>query len=57
MKGLKKRDMVENVWEKITENSDFVKCSDFIKGSAEGVFGCCSGVSSQKNTYDQVQLL
>ena len=57
MKGFKKRDMVENVCEKITENSDFVKCSDFIKGSAEGVFGCCSGVSSQKNTYDQVQLL
>ena len=49
--------MVENAWKKIAENSKFVECSDFIKGSTEGVFGCCSGVNSQKNTHDQVQSL
>ena len=36
IKGFKKRDMIENIWGKISENLDFVENSNFIRGSTKG---------------------
>ena len=45
MKAFKKRDMVENVWEKISENLDF-----------EAAACRCFGVNFQENTHSRVLL-
>ena len=46
VKGLKKRDMVENSWGKIPENLDFVENSKFIRESAEAAVCRCFGENS-----------
>ena len=57
VKGFKERDTVQNVWEKIAENLDFVENSNFIRGNTEAVVRCCSGVNCQKNIHGGVLLL
>ena len=53
----KKRDVVENAWEEIAENLDFVENSDFIRGSTEAAVRSCCGINSQENTHGGVPLL
>ena len=43
--------MIKNVWEKIAENLDFVKSSNFIRGSAKAAVPNCSGVNCQENIH------
>ena len=38
VKGFENRDMIENVWEKIIENLDFVENRNFIKGNTKQQF-------------------
>ena len=54
-KGLK-RDMAQNVWDKIAENLDFVENSNFIRGSTEVAVRGCPGENSQENTRGRVLL-
>ena len=56
-KGLKKRDMVENVCEKIAQNLNFVKSGNFVRGSTEEAVLSCPGVNFWKNTHGEVLLL
>ena len=56
MKDFKSRDVVQNIWEKTTENFDFVENSNIIRRSAEAAVRGCSGEKSQKNTEDGVLL-
>ena len=42
--------MVQNVWEKITENLGYVENSNFIRGSTEAAVRGCSGINSKENT-------
>ena len=37
VKGFNKRDAVQNVWEEIAENLDFVDSGNFVRGSTEAV--------------------
>ena len=50
MKGFQKRYMVQNIWERIAENLDFVKSSNFIRGSTKAAVGVCHGVN-RRRTY------
>ena len=52
MKGLKKRDMVQNVWEIMQKT--FCKKCNFIRGSTKAAVGVCNGVSSRENTRGRV---
>ena len=45
--GVEKKDTVQNVWEKIAENLDFVENSNFATKSAEAAVDGCSGINSQ----------
>ena len=56
MKGFNKTDTVQNFWEKIAENLDFVENSDFIRGSKETFVRSCSHVNFQKNAHGGFQL-
>ena len=45
VKGFTKRVAVQNVWQRITEKSDFVEVSNFIRGSTEAAIRECSGIN------------
>lgn len=55
MKAFRKKDMVQNVSDKIKEKLDFGEYSNFNTGSTEAVVGKCPGVNSQENTRDEFQ--
>ena len=48
--------MVQNVWEKCSENLDFVENSNFIRESTEAAVRGFSGKNSRENPLDGVQL-
>ena len=54
-KDLKKRDMVENVCEKIAQNLNFVESGNFIRGSTKEAVPSCPGLNFWKNTIPMVK--
>ena len=48
--------MVQNVWEKIAENFDFVENINFIREATETVVRGCFGTNLQENTGSRVLL-
>ena len=55
-KGFEKRDMVQNAWEGIAKNWNFVENSNFIREITEAAVRSCSGVNSEQNTHNEVLL-
>ena len=48
--------MVQNAWEKISGNLDFVENNNFIRESTEAAIRGFSGINSQKNILDRILL-
>lgn len=55
MKAFRKKDMVQNVSDKIKEKLDFGEYSNFNMGTTEAAVGKCPGVNSQENIRDEFQ--
>ena len=48
--------MVQNVWEKIAENLDFIENGNFIGESTEAAVRGCSGINSVEDARGRVLL-